>query len=126
MCCGQKRAELRSSSTPPAARTVSAARPSDQQTLPSRTQAPARHLMAPTGIAVESQPVRPPAQTIRRPSPIATPCPPVSVRYLERSPIRVRGPVTGQQYEFSGSRPLQSVDARDASSLLQNRFFRRS
>ncbi len=82
--------------------------------------------MGPTGIAVESQPVRPPAQIIRRPSAIVTSYPPVSVRYLERSPIRVRGPVTGQQYEFSESRPVQSVDGRDASSLLQSRFFRRS
>jgi hypothetical protein len=49
-----------------------------------------------------------------------------SVRYLENSPIRVRGSVSGIYYEFSGSRPVQLVDARDASSLLNTRFFRRS
>ena len=48
----------------------------------------------------------------------------ISVRYLENSPIRVRGSVSGMHYEFSGSRPVQLVDARDASSLLNTRFFR--
>jgi hypothetical protein len=48
------------------------------------------------------------------------------VRYLETSPIRVRGLATGRSYEFSGSRPIQQVDARDASSLLNTRFFRRA
>lgn len=70
------------------------------------------------------QPIDPLAQAIHRPMPTATPHPPVSVRYLEKSPIRVRGTVTGRQYEFSGSRRVLSVDARDASSLLQSRFFR--
>jgi hypothetical protein len=48
----------------------------------------------------------------------------VTLRYLEKSPILVRGPVTDQQYEFSGARPVQSVDARDAAALLRTRFFR--
>jgi len=50
----------------------------------------------------------------------------ISVRYLEKSPIRVRGLVSGMSYEFSGSRPVQPVDARDALSLLNTRFFRRA
>jgi hypothetical protein len=50
----------------------------------------------------------------------------ISVRYLENSPIRVRGLVSGMSYEFSGSHPVQQVDARDASSLLNTRFFRRA
>jgi hypothetical protein len=29
-------------------------------------------------------------------------------------------------YQFSGARPLQAVDARDAAALLQTRFFRRA
>ena len=49
----------------------------------------------------------------------------VILRYLENSPILVRGP-TGRQYEFSGARPSQSVDARDAEALLRTRFFRRA
>ena len=48
----------------------------------------------------------------------------VSVRYLETSPIQVRGLVSGMSYAFSGSQPVQQVDARDASSLLNTRFFR--
>lgn len=50
----------------------------------------------------------------------------MKVRYLENSPIRVRGLVSGMSYEFSGSQPVQTVDARDASSLLNTRFFRRA
>jgi hypothetical protein len=50
----------------------------------------------------------------------------VSVRYLETSPIRVRGLVSGMSYEFSGAAPIQEVDARDASTLLNTRFFRRA
>jgi hypothetical protein len=50
----------------------------------------------------------------------------ISVRYVENSPIRVRGLVSGMSYEFSGSRPVQQVDSRDAASLLNTRLFRRA
>lgn len=50
----------------------------------------------------------------------------VQIYYLETSPVRVQGLSTGRSYEFSGSVPVQSVDARDASSLLNTRFFRRA
>lgn len=50
----------------------------------------------------------------------------VSVRYLEQSNIVVCGPATGRRYAFSGTSAIQSVDARDASALLQTRFFRRA
>jgi hypothetical protein len=50
----------------------------------------------------------------------------VSVRYVEQSSIVIRGPATGRQYAFSGTNPVQSVDARDANSLLNTRFFRRA
>jgi|ERR1019366_7515772 hypothetical protein len=49
----------------------------------------------------------------------------VNLRYLEKSPILVRGPATGRQYDFSRARPVQAVDARDAEALLRTRFFRR-
>ena len=49
----------------------------------------------------------------------------VSVRYLETSPIQVRGLVSGMSYTFSAEQPVQQVDAKDASSLLNTRFFRR-
>jgi hypothetical protein len=45
------------------------------------------------------------------------------LRYLEKSPIRVRGPATGREYEFSAADPVRLVDARDAESLLRTRFF---
>ena len=47
----------------------------------------------------------------------------VGVRYLEKSPIRVRGPATGREYDFSAAHPVRSVDTRDAESLLHTRFF---
>ncbi len=47
----------------------------------------------------------------------------VGVRYLEKSPIRVRGPATGREYEFSAASPVRSVDARDAESFFHTRFF---
>lgn len=50
----------------------------------------------------------------------------VVLRYTETSPILVRGPVSGRQYQFSGLKPLQPVDARDAAALLRTGFFRHS
>ncbi len=50
---------------------------------------------------------------------------PVKLRYLEKSPIVVRGPATGRQYDFSAVRPVQAVDVRDADALVRTRFFRR-
>jgi hypothetical protein len=49
----------------------------------------------------------------------------VSVRYVERSSVVVHGPITGRQYAFSGTNPVQSVDVRDAGAFLRTRFFRR-
>jgi hypothetical protein len=39
--------------------------------------------------------------------------------------IRVQGLRTGRSYEFSTLQPVQSVDVRDASSLLNTRVFQR-
>jgi hypothetical protein len=33
--------------------------------------------------------------------------------------------MTGRSYEFSAAQPVQSVDASDAASLLNTRYFRR-
>ncbi len=49
--------------------------------------------------------------------------PSVALRYTELSPILVKGPATGRQYQFSGSYPIQAVDARDVAALLRTRFF---
>lgn len=67
-----------------------------------------------------------PARQAAASSPGAGAAPGVRLRYLERSPVLVRGPVTGRQYEFSGSRPVQRVDGRDAEALLRTGFFRRA
>lgn len=49
--------------------------------------------------------------------------PSVVLRYTETSPILVRGPASGRQYQFSGSKPVQAVDARDVAALLRTGFF---
>lgn len=48
----------------------------------------------------------------------------VSVRYMQSSPIRVRGPATGRQYQFSAGAPVQAIDPKDAPALLRTSFFR--
>ena len=48
----------------------------------------------------------------------------VNLNYVAGSPVRVRGAVTGRQYDFSGLRPTQAVDARDAAGLLRTSLFR--
>jgi hypothetical protein len=50
----------------------------------------------------------------------------VTLRYRERGPVLVRGPVTGRPYEFSAAQPTRSVDARDAEVLLRTRHFVRA
>lgn len=49
-----------------------------------------------------------------------------TLKYLESSPIQVRGPSTGRLYVFSGAQPLQSVDWRDVEALLRTRFFQKA
>jgi hypothetical protein len=51
---------------------------------------------------------------------------PVTLHYLESSPIVARGPSTGRRYEFSKALPDQLVDSRDAEHLLRTGFFRRA
>jgi hypothetical protein len=50
----------------------------------------------------------------------------VQLRYIERSPILVRGPVTGRQYQFSASHPVETIDVCDAAALLRTGFFRKN
>ena len=66
----------------------------------------------------------PPRKLPDRPLP-ATPYRAVSLHYLQATPIRVRGPITGGLYEFSNTRPVQPVDARDLRGLLETGLFRR-
>jgi hypothetical protein len=124
MCCGQKRTVLRNSQTQwttpsvhpygsgnseaEAARSHTPTAPTTQKTSPQRAaNLQTRRIQAQVATATSTQHNS------------------ISVRYLEKSPIRVRGMASGMSYEFSGSRPVQQVDARDAPSLLNTRFFRR-
>jgi hypothetical protein len=125
MCCSQKRTQLRNSqaqSTTPSAPPYGSG---NSQAQVGRSYAPT----APTTQKTSpQQPANPQTRSIQPQVATATSTQhhSISVRYLERSPIRVRGLVSGMSYEFSGSRPVQQVDARDASSLLNTRFFRRA
>ena len=40
--------------------------------------------------------------------------------------MRVKGPVTGQAYEFSGAPAARTVDARDAAALMRSGLFLRA
>jgi hypothetical protein len=121
MCCGQKRTELRNSEARDPTRSVKQVLSNNRRTQVRQTQPPPsratergaqHHYTAPA----DSFP--PLSET--------TPLPTICVRYLQTSPVRVRGLVSGVCYEFSGSSPVQDVDARDSSSLLHTRFFRRA
>jgi hypothetical protein len=103
-CCGQKRAALRSAPLP------AVTRPSPN--LPTATSQPT---IAGPQVTVYPQSAQPlPTHSS------------VVLRYTETSPILVRGPVSGRQYQFSGSKPVQAVDARDAAALLRTGFFSQS
>jgi hypothetical protein len=45
--------------------------------------------------------------------------------YYGTARVSVRGPMTGKLYEFSRQQPVQTVDPRDAVSMLKTRLFRR-
>ena len=48
----------------------------------------------------------------------------VNFLYYGYSPVSVRGPVTGRLYRFSRLEPVQTVDTRDAASILKTMLFR--
>lgn len=50
----------------------------------------------------------------------------LNLMYYGHAAVNVRGPVTGQLYQFSRVHPVQSVDARDAVSILKTRLFRQT
>jgi hypothetical protein len=79
-------------------------------------------------MAIHPRPVYIPAQPagMQRSTSIPEPQGSVRIQYLERSPVSVREPVSGRQYDFSATNRVQKVDALDAPSLLQTKFFRRS
>jgi hypothetical protein len=48
----------------------------------------------------------------------------VTIRYLGRSAIRIRGPRTGHVYVFRPGEPDQLISHRDAEVLLRTGLFR--
>jgi hypothetical protein len=67
-----------------------------------------------------SQPV------VRATAPQIPGVPATRVRYVRGGHVLVRGPQTGWQYEFSPAGPVQSVDPRDAESLVSTGLFARA
>ena len=98
-CCGQKRANFTAPISQSTARPIT-------QPAPER-QIAAAPAIAPTAAYYSGSPA-------------------ISLHYLESSPIRVKGNVTGRYYEFSRANPDQAIDVRDAEALLHTRFFRRN
>lgn len=125
MCCGQKRAVLKSASPPTPSMVQGVRNPRASSTVHQAT-------ITRTGSYYTSPPAtqdvyNPMTGRVQQaPQWAGSPCDSVTLRYLESSPILVLGPATGRQYEFSGAHPFQSVDARDAEPLLRTLFFRRN
>ena len=116
MCCGQKRSALRSIQSPEKTPIPARLPINRQQTSRPSTAFTDREFLFPVNL-----------QAARRERPLAVvpqaPLTPVSLRYVRSAPMRVHGEATGRQYEFSGSRPDQSVDPRDLASLLSLGYF---
>ena len=74
-------------------------------------------------------PPAPPAMALRPAvaapigSPFGSPFGAVGLRYLARSPIVVRGPVSGIEYRFSAAQPVQRVARADREALLRTGHF---
>lgn len=126
MCCGQKRSQLQSSPAPAGTRSVPQRASVSSHPRGGLGQSPGsagQQLQIASPIPVGEKQIRTiEAQAAGRTS---TPQIYIGVRYLANSPVRVCGAISGVSYEFSGSAPIQRVDARDASALLSTRFFRR-
>ena len=101
MCCGHRRSEWQSS------------------------QAPLRDMQRFTPADTRPRPATPIAEPLPHSSLTLLPAGSLPIRYVDTLPIRVRGLMTGRSYEFSAAQPVQSVDASDAASLLNTRYFRR-
>ena len=105
MCCGHRRSEWQSSQAP--MRSI----PRSALTEPEKTAVrPVAGAATPNSLSGNSQ---------------TTTGSSIKIRSVEASPLRVRGLFTGRSYAFTSSQPVQSVDARDAASLLNTRYFRR-
>ena len=115
MCCGQKRSLLNNPTTyrqpAPARRpsSLSASRMSSQLQ-------PATNLVSSAPNPSIVHPASAP--------PAAPQHAPVNLRYLKTSPVRVRGLITGNSYEFPGPNTVQPIDPRDVPGLVYTGLFR--
>lgn len=73
-----------------------------------------------------SRPQAPPAAPYAAQPAAAAPAGGVRLHFTRQARVRVRGPVSGADYVFSGSDPVQSVAAVDADGLLRTGYFRRA
>jgi hypothetical protein len=49
-----------------------------------------------------------------------------SLRFVQRRSIAVRGPVSGQRYQFHSGSYTHGIDSRDVAQLLTSGFFERA
>jgi hypothetical protein len=91
MCCGSKRSAWRPARSTPGVAT-----------------SPARPAVVPTAsVPLETGPSRPGVTRTR-------------LRYSDSASIRLKGPITGRAYSFSGAEPVQEVDVRDAAIFVRS------
>ena len=112
-CCGQKREALTQSSNvtrPRSAQPTAATTPARFTSFADARPAPPVMALRPAGAA----PVG---------AAFGAPFGAVSLRYLARSPIVVRGPVSGIEYRFSAAQPVQRVARADREALLRTGHF---
>ena len=108
-CCGQKREALTQLSTvthPRSAQPTAATTPARFTSFADPRPTPPAIAPRPAGVA-----------------PFAAPFGAVGLRYLARSPIVVRGPVSGIEYRFSAAQPVQRVARTDREALLRTGYF---
>lgn len=117
MCCGSKRTELKKSLSTAAATSNRPVAGAQGRIELGRTVTAPRAYSALVNAATQAQ---------ISPSGTALEGSFVAISYLEKAPVRVRGLATERAYEFSASNPVCKVDVRDASALLNTRFFRRA
>ena len=129
MCCGQKRAALSTSTT---YTTTQATTQTMTATAPARSPNSAVRQGTASASQLSGRTNASPATAAAVPGstpwagPIQNAYGSVRLRYMETSPIRVQGPISGRQYDFSASQPVQAVDPRDAAPLLRTRFFQQT
>ena len=116
MCCGQKRSLF--------SNRVADGQPSPARRQPSPNTSPMSSQLQSATTRFASSAANAPIARPEPPAPSAPPHSPVNLRYLKTSPVRVRGLITGNLYEFRGPNAVQAIDPRDVPSLVYTGLFR--